>query len=125
MLDVWSRQSQEEEQLVQGPQFYTGNAREIAIFFSRDSPASYLRATVQGYRSYDDVEDVTHLNKVNFPRERVPSHDQLQRWVEAHIKTEHSANFLQALPSFLLTYAQDGSGLPKVGTRHHFEASVH
>lgn len=112
--DVWSKNAWEEEQLCSGPQFYTGKPRDIAIFFSRDSSAPALPATVQAYRSHESHDDAGSVKKADFPRDKVPSHAMLQHWVESHIKREQKRDFGHLLQSFLLAYSEGGRGLPKV-----------
>lgn len=75
-----------EERFRVEPRFFTGKPREITVFFSRDANSSTLRAIVQAYRSQDGTE--VNPRKAAFPRERVPSHHELQRWVESQIQRE-------------------------------------
>lgn len=111
---MWSKNAREEEQLCSGPQFYTGKPRDISIFFSVDSASPALHATVQAYRSQDGPEDASSVRTVNFPREKVPSYNMLQRWAESHIKKEQKSDFQHTVQKFLFAYSEDGYGLPKV-----------
>ncbi|KAF7562176.1 hypothetical protein G7046_g1963 [Stylonectria norvegica] len=117
--DVWSVNATEEEQFRLDPRFFTGKPREIAVFFSRDVNSSTLRAMVQAYRSQDGTEE--NPRKAAFAREKVPSHIELQRWVEAQIQREDSSDFKHSLQNFLLAYSEDGHGLPK----HDLVSKVH
>lgn len=54
------------------------------------------------------------LSKADFPRDCVPSHELLQRWVEDQIQTEQRSDFQYAAQSFVLAYSEQGWGLPKV-----------
>lgn len=111
-LDIWSVNAAEEEQLRLDPRFFTGKAREISIFFSTDVKSSALRAIVQAYRSQDGTEE--NPRKAAFPRDRVPSYPELQRWAEEQIYCETSNDFKHLLQNFLLAYSSEGYGLPKV-----------
>ncbi|KAF5125625.1 hypothetical protein E5D57_010315 [Metarhizium anisopliae] len=105
----------EEQYLCSGPRFYTGSARDISIFFSKDTTSSSLHATVQAYRPTNNHDEVGSPRTVAFPREKVPSHPKLQRWVEDQIKREHGPQFSQALQNFLLAYSKEGlKKLPKM-----------
>jgi hypothetical protein len=97
------------------PRFYTGKPRDISIFFDRSPSVPGLEATVQAYRSESCNEDGTSPRKVDFPRDRVPSHLSLQRWVERQIHVEARPTFRHSLQSFLYAYAEHGYGLPKHG----------
>ncbi|KAL6818612.1 hypothetical protein GGI42DRAFT_359658 [Trichoderma sp. SZMC 28013] len=111
--DVWSTNPKDEEQLCSGPRFYTGKPREISVFFTPDTSLPALRATVQAYRSQGGSEETGSLTKADFPRDCVPSHQLLQRWVENQIQTEQKSDFHQAVQSFVLAYSEEGWGLPK------------
>jgi hypothetical protein len=111
--DVWSRDAMEEEQLCSGPRFYMGTPREISIFFERDPSYPALDATVQAYKS-ENGTDRGACSKVDFPRESVPSHGALQRWVENQIRLENGPDFRKSVQNFLLQYSEYGFGLPKV-----------
>ncbi|KID90035.1 hypothetical protein MGU_02740 [Metarhizium guizhouense ARSEF 977] len=112
--DFWSSYAAEEQYLCSGPRFYTGSARDISIFFSKDTTSSSLHATVQAYRPTNNHDEVGSPRTVAFPREKVPSHPKLQRWVEDQIKREHGPQFSQALQNFLLAYSKEGlKKLPK------------
>jgi hypothetical protein len=104
----------EEEQLCSGPRFYTGKPREISIFFERDPSYPALDATVQAYRSENNVDSGACLRKVDFPRDSVPSHISLKRWVEHQIQLENGPEFRQSVQNFLFQYSEHGLGLPKV-----------
>lgn len=112
--DVWSTNPEEEEQLCSGPRFYTGKPRDISVFFTPDPSFPALRATVQAYRSQGGSEENGSLSKADFPRDCVPSHELLQRWVEDQIQTEQRSDFQYAAQSFVLAYSAEGWGLPKV-----------
>ncbi|KAK1241473.1 hypothetical protein MKX08_001447 [Trichoderma sp. CBMAI-0020] len=119
--DVWSTNPEEEEQLCSGPRFYTGKPREISVFFTPDPSFPALRATVQAYRSQGGSEENGSLSKADFPRDCVPSHELLQRWVEDQIQTEQRSDFQYAAQSFVLAYSEQGWGLPK----HDLVRKVH
>ncbi|KAL7925117.1 hypothetical protein ACQKWADRAFT_285099 [Trichoderma austrokoningii] len=119
--DVWSTNPEEEEQLCSGPRFYTGKPREISVFFTPDPSFPALRATVQAYRSQGGSEEMGGLSKADFPRDCVPSHGLLQRWVEDQIQTEQRSDFQYAAQSFVLAYSEQGWGLPK----HDLVRKVH
>jgi hypothetical protein len=118
--DVWSRDAMEEEQLCSGPRFYMGTPREISIFFERDPSYPALDATVQAYKS-ENGTDRGACSKVDFPRESVPSHGALQRWVENQIRLENGPDFRKSVQNFLLQYSEYGFGLPK----HNLAVKVH
>ncbi|KAK5990793.1 hypothetical protein PT974_09066 [Cladobotryum mycophilum] len=118
--DVWSTQAKEEEQLCSGPRFYTGNPKDISVFFAKDTASPPLRATVQGYRTQGATGEGS-LNKADFPRDNVPSHQVLQTWVENQIRRENTPDFQHAVQSFLLAYSEEGWGLPK----HSLVSKVH
>ncbi|KAH7171070.1 hypothetical protein EDB81DRAFT_189221 [Dactylonectria macrodidyma] len=113
--DVWSVNPVEEERFRLEPRFFIGKPRDIAILISsRDVHSPALRATVQAYRSHDGTEE--NPRKAAFPRERVPGHHELQRWVEAQIQRESSSShFKHCLQNFLYAYSEEGQGLPKHG----------
>ncbi|KAL6886539.1 hypothetical protein HDV57DRAFT_392431 [Trichoderma longibrachiatum] len=111
--DVWSTNPKEEEQLCSGPRFYTGKPREISVFFTPDTSLPALRATVQAYRSQGGSEETGSLTKADFPRDCVPSHQLLQRWVESQIRTEQKSDFHHSVQNFVLSYSEEGWGLPK------------
>lgn len=92
--------------------FFAGKPREIFVYFTRDTALSALRATVQAYRSQDGSEE--HPRKAAFPREKVPSHFELQKWVEQQIMFETGNDFRHLVQNFLLAYSEEGHGLPKV-----------
>ncbi|KAH6997914.1 hypothetical protein BKA56DRAFT_664561 [Ilyonectria sp. MPI-CAGE-AT-0026] len=119
--DVWSVNPAEEERFRLEPRFFIGKPREIAILVSsRDVNSPALRATVQAYRSHDGTEE--NPRKAAFPRERVPGHHELQKWVEAQIHRESSSShFKHSLQSFLMAYSEEGHGLPK----HDLVSKVH
>lgn len=100
--------------LCNGPRFHTGKPREILIYLNDDSSsAAPLKVTVQAYHPQEkDNEGGVRL--ADFPRDKVPSHEELQGWVEEEVKREHNGKFKYALQSFMLAYQQDGKGLPRV-----------
>ncbi|KAJ6782912.1 hypothetical protein PWT90_10489 [Aphanocladium album] len=118
--DVWSEDAAEEEMLCNGPRFHTGNPKKILLYLTKDS-SSALKVTVQAYRPHKDANETGGLRLADFPRDEVPSHAQLQGWVEEEIKREHTTKFRYALQSFMLAYSQDGEGLP----RHRLVSNVH
>lgn len=109
--DVWSKDPYAEEQLCSCARRYFGTPREITIFLTTDLKSPALRAIVQPYKSNDDSDEA---KKADFPRDHVPSHEALQRWVEGQIKREYKSDFPRALQSFLLAYSEGGRSLPKV-----------
>ncbi|CAM1506803.1 Fc.00g064440.m01.CDS01 [Cosmosporella sp. VM-42] len=119
LADVWSVNPTEEEQFRLDPRFFTGKQRDIAVYFSRDVNSSTLRATVQAYRSQDGTEE--NPRKAAFPREKVPSYHELQKWVESQIQRENSSDFKSLLQNFLFAYSEEGKGLPK----HDLVTKVH
>lgn len=126
--DVWSSSPLEEQMLCAAPRIHYGRAREIVVFFNRDPSSPEMRVHVQPYRSREMSDDSTMT--VDFPREMVPSHEQMQKWAEDQIVRDHSTDFYNAVQTFLLAYANDGEGLPKVRphrslhnqTAHHIDA---
>ncbi|KAF7545139.1 hypothetical protein G7Z17_g9397 [Cylindrodendrum hubeiense] len=118
LAHVWSVNPTEEERFRLEPRFFIGKPREIAILVSsRDVNSPALRATVQAYRSHDGTEE--NPRKAAFPRERVPGHHDLQKWVEAQIQRESSSShFKHSLQNFLLAYSEEGHGLPRAEVRH-------
>ncbi|POR31777.1 Uncharacterized protein TPAR_08018 [Tolypocladium paradoxum] len=110
-----TRDGKAEEQLCSCARQYIGKPREISIFLTKDTNSPSLRATVQAYTSNDDLEETGNPKKADFPRDHVPSHETLQSWVEGQIRREHTADFPQALQSFLLAYSEGGRDLPKHG----------
>ncbi|KAK7424883.1 hypothetical protein QQX98_000158 [Neonectria punicea] len=120
IADVWSINAAEEEILRTEPRFFTGKPREIAVLVSsRDVNSPALHATIQAYQSQDTTKESPR--KAAFPRERVPSHLELQRWMEAQILRENSSHFKHQLQNFLLAYSEEGYGLPK----HDLVSKVH
>ncbi|KAK7420471.1 hypothetical protein QQZ08_010387 [Neonectria magnoliae] len=118
--NVWSINAAEEEILRTEPRFFTGKPREIAVLVSsRDINSPALHATIQAYQSQDTTKE--NPRKAAFPRERVPSHLELQRWMEAQILRENSSHFKHQLQNFLLAYSEEGYGLPK----HDLVSKVH
>ena len=97
-----------------GPRFHTGNPKKILLYLTKDSSSPPLKVTVQAYRPQEDANETGGLRLADFPRDEVPSHGQLQGWVEEEIKREHTTKFRFALQSFMLAYHQDGEGLPRV-----------
>ncbi|KOS16899.1 hypothetical protein ESCO_004741 [Escovopsis weberi] len=111
--DIWSGHAKEEEQLCAGPRFYTGKPRKIKVFFAKDTTSPPLSAVVQAYRSQEETKDTSNLTKADFPRDNVPTHQALQKWVEDQIQREQSGSFRYAVQNFLLVYSECGFGLPK------------
>ncbi|OAQ81894.1 hypothetical protein PCL_07144 [Purpureocillium lilacinum] len=116
--NVWSKDPYAEEQLCSCARRYFGTPREITIFLTTDLKSPALRAIVQPYKSNDDSDEA---KKADFPRDHVPSHEALQRWVEGQIKREYKSDFPRALQSFLLAYSEGGRSLPK----HDLVDNVH
>lgn len=74
-----------------------------------------MRVVVQPYaHSQDGIRGEGSPNKVDFPRDEVPSHDKLQRWAEEQFECERTTSFPDAVQAFLYAYAAHGHGLPKV-----------
>ncbi|KAM5355956.1 hypothetical protein ACJ41O_002602 [Fusarium nematophilum] len=119
VADVWSSNPVEERLSVSEPRFFTAKPREIAIFFTREADSPVLRASVQAYHSQNGVEE--NPRNAAFQRDRFPSHPELQRWVEGQIKRERSTQFEHSVQNFLLSYSEDGYGLPK----HELVTKVH
>ncbi|PHH68411.1 hypothetical protein CDD83_6120 [Cordyceps sp. RAO-2017] len=119
--DVWSRNAQEEERLCSCSRKHIGKPKEISIFLSQETSAPPLLATVQPYTSNDEPAGAANPNKADFPRDHVPSHETLQRWVEGQIRREQEPDFPQMLQSFLLAYSEGGRNLPK----HDLVSNVH
>ncbi|KAF5017955.1 hypothetical protein F66182_10084 [Fusarium sp. NRRL 66182] len=120
VADVWSLDPAEERRVVDHePRFPTAKPRDIAIFFTRDAESPFLRASVQAYHSQNGTDE--NPRNAAFERDRFPSHGELQRWVEAQIKRERSARFEHVVQNFLLSYSEDGQGLPK----HNLVSKVH
>ncbi|ATY64906.1 hypothetical protein A9K55_005275 [Cordyceps militaris] len=119
--DIWSEDAAEEDMMCNGPRFHTGNPKKILLYLSKDSSSNPLKVTVQAYRMQEDSNETGGLRLADFPRDEVPSHGQLQGWVEEEIKREHTTKFRYALQSFMLAYHQDGEGLP----RHRLVSNVH
>jgi hypothetical protein len=112
LADVWSSNIAEEEILREEPRFFFGKSKDIGILMSSRDGSSALRATIQAYQSQDDTEESPR--KAAFPREKVPSHRELQKWAEGQIQRESSSHFKHSLQNFLYAYADEGRGLPKV-----------
>ncbi|KAH6898702.1 hypothetical protein B0T10DRAFT_117042 [Thelonectria olida] len=117
--DVWSSNIAEEEILREEPRFFFGKSKDIGILMSSRDGSSALRATIQAYQSQDDTEESPR--KAAFPREKVPSHRELQKWAEGQIQRESSSHFKHSLQNFLYAYADEGRGLPK----HDLVSKVH
>lgn len=114
-VDCWSGVAAKEDYLCSGPRFFTGNSREISILFSGDRSSSSLHVTVQVYRSTDTQEETGNPRTVDFPRDRVPSHSMLERWVERQMERESGPEFGLMLQNFLRVYSKEGvRRLPKV-----------
>lgn len=112
--DIWSEDAAEEEMLCNGPRFHTGNPKKILLYLTKDSSSTPLKVTVQAYRPHGEANEAGGLRLADFPRDEVPSHGQLQGWVEEEIKREGTKKFRLALQSFMLAYSLDGEGLPRV-----------
>ncbi|KAI5466350.1 hypothetical protein BGZ63DRAFT_420842 [Mariannaea sp. PMI_226] len=117
--DVFSCSAMEEEILREEPRFFFGKSKEIGILMTSRDSSSALRATIQAYRSENDTDESPR--KAAFPRDKVPSHRDLQKWVEAQIQRESNSQFKHSLQSFLFAYAEEGRGLPK----HDLVTKVH
>ncbi|UNI19549.1 hypothetical protein JDV02_005729 [Purpureocillium takamizusanense] len=119
--DVWAFGSPMEERSRLEPRLYIGRPRDIAIILSsEDITGPALGATIQPYRLPGSSQD----NPVTaaFSRERLPSHQELQRWVEAQMQRESSgSSFKHCLRNFLYAYSEEGHGLPK----HDLVSKVH
>lgn len=102
----------EEEQLCSGPRFHKGHLREITVYLTQDTDSSTLQVWAQAYGERSDETGSSRL--VGFTRDTVPSHGMLQLWAEKEIEREPNKDFCSALQKFLLAYAHDGEGLPKV-----------
>lgn len=100
--------------LCKGPRFHTGNAKKILLYLTNDPKSSPLEVTVQAYRPQEEDDGTGGVRLADFPRDKVPSHEELQGWVEEEIKREHTTKFRSSLQSFMLAYKQDGKGLPRV-----------
>lgn len=109
---MWSANVAEEEILREEPRFFFGKSKDIAILMSTRDGSSALRATIQAYRSQDDTEESPR--KAAFPRDKVPSYRELQKWAEGQIQRESNSHFKASLQNFLFSYAEEGRGLPKV-----------
>ncbi|GAO15506.1 hypothetical protein UVI_02020800 [Ustilaginoidea virens] len=105
--NFWSSFAAEEQYLCSGPRFFTGSPRDIAILFSNEKHSPSLYATVQAYRSTNNHDETGCPRTAAFPREKVPSHPRLQRWVEEQIKREAGAEFGLLLQNFLRVYSKD------------------
>ncbi|RGP66523.1 hypothetical protein FLONG3_8833 [Fusarium longipes] len=120
IADVWSPDPAEERRVVDNePRFPTAKPRDILIYFTRDAESPYLRASVQAYHSQYGVDESPR--NAAFERDRFPSYVELQRWVEAQIRRERSSRFEHAVQNFLLSYYEEGQGLPK----HNLVSKVH
>ncbi|RDA84792.1 hypothetical protein CP532_6538 [Ophiocordyceps camponoti-leonardi (nom. inval.)] len=119
--DVWSKTARQEEKLCSCPRKHIGKPKKISIYLTSDTASPPLLATVQPYTSNDNPGEVAMPNKADFPRDHVPSHEQLQHWVEDQIRREQRPDFPQMLQRFLLAYARGGRSLPK----HELVENVH
>ncbi|KAF9769409.1 hypothetical protein IL306_013168 [Fusarium sp. DS 682] len=118
--NVWSPDPAEERRVVDHePRFPTAKPRDIVIFFTRDAESPFLRASVQAYHSQNGTDE--NPRNAAFERDRFPSYGELQRWVEAQIRRERSSRFEHVVQNFLLSYYEDGQGLPK----HNLVSKVH
>ncbi|KAM0383181.1 hypothetical protein ACHAPY_002294 [Fusarium culmorum] len=117
---VWSPDPAEERRVVDNePRFPTAKPKDILIYFTRDAESPYLRASVQAYHSKYGVDESPR--NAAFERNRFPSYIELQRWVEAQIRRERSSRFEHVVQNFLLSYYEEGQGLPK----HNLVSKVH
>ncbi|KAF5593720.1 hypothetical protein FPCIR_5151 [Fusarium pseudocircinatum] len=120
IVDVWSPDPAEERRVVDHePRFPTAKPRDIVIFFTRDAESPFLRASVQAYHSQNGTDE--NPRNAAFERDRFPTYGELQRWVEAQIRRERSSRFEHMVQNFLLSYYEDGQGLPK----HNLVSKVH
>ncbi|RGP64044.1 hypothetical protein FSPOR_8210 [Fusarium sporotrichioides] len=120
IADVWSPDPVEERRVVDNePRFPTAKPKDILIYFTRDAESPYLRASVQAYHSKYGVDESPR--NAAFERDRFPSYVELQRWVEAQIRRERSSRFEHVVQNFLLSYYEEGQGLPK----HNLVSKVH
>lgn len=77
-----------------------------------------MRVVVQTYaHSYEDANNPSHPSMVDFTRDEVPTYGKLQRWAEVQFESERNEGFQDAVQTFLLAYANEGHGLPKVSGR--------
>lgn len=97
----------------QAPRVFTGKPKPISVFFSREPESPALSAYVQPYRWKDEDED-SQLEKAAFCSDYPPRHEMLQQWVEQQIRYERGSDFPVAVQRFLMEYAHEGRGLPKV-----------
>lgn len=112
--DFWSSFAAEEHYLCSGPRFFTGSPRDISILFSSDKYSPSLHATVQAYRATNNREETGSPRTAAFPREKVPSHSRLERWVEKQMELESGPEFSLVLQNFLRVYSKEGlRKLPK------------
>ena len=113
--DVWSRNP--EKELAYGAQTrrFDGKPKPISVFFSNKPGSPALSAYVQPYRWEDENED-SQLEKAAFSSEHPISYEMLQHWVEQELETpsERKLDFPRVVQKFLMAYARDGYGLPKV-----------
>ncbi|UKZ79596.1 hypothetical protein TrVFT333_007354 [Trichoderma virens FT-333] len=86
--------------------------RDLGLFHPGHQPAGSARHG-PGLPVAGGSEETGSLTKADFPRDCVPSHQLLQRWVENQIQTEQKSDFQQAVQSFVLAYSEEGWGLPK------------
>jgi hypothetical protein len=92
--------------------------RQVYLTFSEsgDLQAPHLQAIFQQCRSVDKATE--GMEVWAFPRERVPSHEQLIGWAEGQIRYERdnglSFGFESSVEFFLMMYSKADSTLPQV-----------
>ena len=93
--------------------------RHVSLTFSEsDLHAPHLPAIFQQCHSLDEATE--GMEVWAFPRERVPSHEQLIGWAESQIRyerdTDLSFGFESSVEAFLMKYTKAGSSstLPQV-----------
>lgn len=99
----------------QAGRIFTGRPKPISVFFSNKPGSPALSAYVQPYRWQGEDED-SQLEKAAFSSDHPVSHEMLQQWVEQELeaRSERELDFPRAVHKFLMMYARDGYGLPKV-----------
>lgn len=91
--------------------------QHVFLSFSEIDPlAPALPVIFQHCRSVNDGRGGVEV--FAFPRERVPTHDQLIGWVENQIRYERSnglgVGFESSIEAFVMAYSKAGSMLPQV-----------
>lgn len=94
-----------------------GGYQHAFLSFSEIDPlAPSLPVIFQHCRSLDGSRDGGDVYA--FPRERVPTHDQLIGWVESQIRYERGnglgMGFESSIEAFVMTYTKASSMLPQV-----------